>query len=58
LAEIKAAGKTIALLKELNVKIDYFRKSTHEWNIEQLKALKPLKKKKKHYLPLMIVFLC
>jgi len=50
LAEIKAAGKTIALLKELNVKIDYFRKSTHEWNIEQLKALKPLKKKKKPYL--------
>ena len=54
LTEIKAAGKTIAFLKELNIKIDYFRKSTHEWNIEQLKALKPLKKKekkKKPYLP-------
>lgn len=54
LAEIKAAGKTIALLKELNINIDYFRKSTHEWNIEQIKALKPPKKKlkkKRPYLP-------
>jgi len=54
LTEIKAAGKTNAFLKELNIKIDYFRKSTHEWNIEQLKALKPLKKKetkKKPYSP-------
>ena len=51
LTEIKAAGKTIVLLKELNIKIDYFRKSTHEWNIEQLKALKPLKKKEKKKKP-------
>ena len=54
LAEIKAAGKTIAILKELNIKIDYFRRSTHEWNIEQIKALKPPKrklKKKRPYLP-------
>lgn len=51
LTEIKAAGKTIAFLKELNIKIDYFRKSTHEWNIEQLKALKPLKKKEKKKKP-------
>ncbi|MFX1395087.1 MAG: helix-hairpin-helix domain-containing protein [Promethearchaeota archaeon] len=54
LSEIKAAGKTIAFLKEFNVKIDYFRKSKHKWNIEQLKTLKPLKKKlkeKKPYLP-------
>lgn len=54
LAEIKAAGKTIALLKELNVNIDYFRKSMHEWNIEQIKALNPPKKKlkkKRPYLP-------
>ena len=51
LAEIKAAGKTVILLKELNIKIDYFRKTAHEWNIQQLKALKPLKRKKKEKEP-------
>lgn len=45
LSEIKAAGKTVMLLKELNIKIDYFRNTSHEWNIQQLKTLKPPKKK-------------
>jgi predicted flap endonuclease-1-like 5' DNA nuclease len=44
--EIKKAGKSIKLLKELNIGIDYFRKSAHERNIEQLKTLEPPKKKK------------
>ncbi|MFX1259506.1 MAG: ribosomal protein L13e, partial [Promethearchaeota archaeon] len=54
LSEIKAAGKTVALLKELKIKIDYFRKSSHKFNIEQLKSLKPSKKKgkkRKPYIP-------
>jgi ribosomal protein L13E/predicted flap endonuclease-1-like 5' DNA nuclease len=51
LAEIESAGKTIAFLKELNIKIDYFRKSAHDWNIEQLKALKTPKKKEKKKKP-------
>ena len=54
LAEIKKAGKTVLILKELNINIDYFRKSVHEWNVQQLKNLKPSKKKKekkKTYLP-------
>ena len=46
LSEIKAAGKTIMLLKELNIKIDYFRNSAHNWNIQQLKTLRPPEKKK------------
>ena len=54
LAEIKKAGKTVLILKELNINIDYFRKSVHEWNVQQLKNLKISKKKKekeKTYLP-------
>ncbi len=54
LSEINAAGKSVSLLKELNIKIDYFRKSAHKSNIEQLKALKTLKKKgkkRKPYVP-------
>ncbi len=46
ISEIKKAGKSVQLLKELNIKIDYFRKSAHERNIEQLKTLEPPKKKK------------
>ncbi|MFX1258931.1 MAG: helix-hairpin-helix domain-containing protein [Promethearchaeota archaeon] len=54
LSEIKAAGKSVALLKELKIKIDYFRKSAHKTNIEELKSLKALKekgKKRKPYIP-------
>ncbi|MBN1216101.1 MAG: hypothetical protein JXA99_11760 [Candidatus Lokiarchaeota archaeon] len=43
-AEIKKAGKSIQLLKELNVKIDYNRKSAYEANINLLKGLKSEKK--------------
>ncbi len=52
LSEIKEAGKTPELLRALNVSIDYFRRSKHESNIEQLKKLKPVGKtvkKKKPY---------
>jgi len=52
LSEIKEAGKTPELLRALNIDVDYFRKSKHDLNIEQLKKLKPASKKvkkKKHY---------
>ena len=54
LAEIKMANKSVALLKELKVSIDYFRRTAHKENIEKLKTLKtPEKKgkKKKPYIP-------
>ncbi len=47
LSEIKEAGKTPELLRALNVSVDYFRRSKHESNIEQLKKLKPVGKKVK-----------
>lgn len=47
LSEIKEAGKTPELLRTLNVSVDYFRRSKHESNIEQLKKLKPVGKKVK-----------
>ncbi|MFX1273445.1 MAG: helix-hairpin-helix domain-containing protein [Promethearchaeota archaeon] len=45
LSEIKKAGKSIQLLKELGIKIDYFRKSTHDFNVKVLKTLKSIEKK-------------
>lgn len=47
LGEIKEAGKTIQLLKELGIYIDFNRKSIHSENVEQLKNLEPPKKKGK-----------
>ena len=47
LKEIKEAGKTPELLKKLNIKIDYFRKSAQPDNIEKIKSLKTPKVKKK-----------
>lgn len=47
LIEIKEAGKTIEVLKENRLKIDYFRKSSYNENVELLKKLKPLSTKKK-----------
>ena len=47
LAEIKEAKKSIDLLKRLNVKIDYFRKSKHDFNVADLKKLKEPEKKGK-----------
>ncbi len=52
LLEIKEAGKTVELLRELNINIDFFRKSKHKANIEALKKLKldsKTRKKKKPY---------
>jgi len=51
LGEIKEAGKTVELLRKLNVDIDYFRKSKHESNVEKLKKLKDTDKKAKKKKP-------
>ncbi|MFW9829726.1 MAG: helix-hairpin-helix domain-containing protein [Candidatus Thorarchaeota archaeon] len=47
LNEIGKAGKSIELLKDLNIKIDFFRKSIHPENIELLNVLEIPKKKGK-----------
>jgi len=48
LAEIKQAGKNVQILKKLKIKIDYFRKSVYESNVDLLKDLKaPVPKGKK-----------
>ena len=54
LEEIKKAGKTVESLKKLNIKIDYFRKSIHQSNVDQLKTLKPLDKKGKKREPFVL----
>lgn len=51
LSEIKEAGKTTELLRVLNINVDYFRRSKHELNVEQLKKLKPVSKKVKKKKP-------
>ena len=51
LSEIKEAGKTVGLLRESNVNVDFFRKSKHETNVEALKTLKPASKKKQQKKP-------
>jgi large subunit ribosomal protein L13e len=48
LGEIKAAGKTIQMIRTLGIKIDFLRKSVLQSNIELLKELKaPVRKEKK-----------
>ena len=48
LSEIEASGHSLEVIKNLNVKIDYFRNSSHENNIYLLKSIKiPASKKKK-----------
>ena len=47
LLEIKESGKSIEDLRENNLNIDYFRRSSHKENIEHLKNLKPSSKTKK-----------
>ncbi|MFX0104802.1 MAG: ribosomal protein L13e [Candidatus Hodarchaeota archaeon] len=47
LNEIKQAGKTPKLLEDLNISIDYFRKSVYIENIEKLKSIEIPKKKSK-----------
>ncbi|MBY8988186.1 MAG: hypothetical protein KGD61_07000 [Candidatus Lokiarchaeota archaeon] len=51
LSEINEAGKTVELLKDLKVNIDFFRKSKHEVNVDVLKKLKPVNKKTKKKKP-------
>jgi len=51
LGEIQEAGKTVELLRKLNVDIDYFRKSKHESNVEVLRKLKDIEKKGKKKKP-------
>jgi predicted flap endonuclease-1-like 5' DNA nuclease len=54
LSEIKASGKSFQELKNLNVPIDFLRKSTHNVNIETLKNIKITKstsKKRKPFEP-------
>ncbi len=54
LSEIKKSGKSVQELKDMNVPIDYSRKSTHEVNIEALKNIKITKttsKKRKPFQP-------
>ena len=51
LGEIQEAGKTVELLRKLNINIDYFRKSKHERNIEELRELQDLSKKVKKKKP-------
>jgi len=46
LKEIKSSGISINLLKKLNIKIDYFRKTIHPENIEKLNSIKEKKAKK------------
>ncbi|KKK87632.1 hypothetical protein LCGC14_2751290, partial [marine sediment metagenome] len=41
------AGKTVELLRTLKINIDYFRKSTNPKNVEKLKSIKDIDKKRK-----------
>ncbi len=51
LGEIHEAGKTVELLRKLNVDVDYFRRSKHESNIIELRKLKDTSKKVKKKKP-------
>jgi len=54
LKEIEDAGKTPELLRKLNIRIDYFRKSAQPENIEKLKSLKAPKLEKKKKKPFVL----
>ena len=47
LAEIKSAGYELQTFKKLNIKIDYYRRSIHEKNVDLLKSLEISKRKGK-----------
>lgn len=51
LAEIKESGKSVQSLNDMNIPIDYFRKSSHEFNIKTLKNLKIVEKRSKKKTP-------
>jgi len=40
LSEIEASGHSLEAIKKLNIKIDYFRKSSHDVNVNMLKSFK------------------
>lgn len=40
LSEIEASGHSLEVIKKLNVKIDYFRRSSHDINVKLLKSIK------------------
>ncbi|MHA1678795.1 MAG: ribosomal protein L13e [Promethearchaeota archaeon] len=50
LAEIKEAGLNVRTLKKMNIKIDFFRKSCHQHNIELLKKIE-IKEEKREKRP-------
>ncbi len=43
--EIRESGKTIQLVKQHGIKIDYFRTSIHEFNVKKLNKLEPIENK-------------
>ena len=51
LGEVKEAGKSVELLRKLNIDVDYFRKSKNATNIEELKKIKDIGKKVKRKKP-------
>ena len=51
LAEIKAAGHNIQTLKALGIKIDYLRRTIHDFNVKLLKEIKLPEIKKKEKAP-------
>jgi predicted flap endonuclease-1-like 5' DNA nuclease len=54
LEEIRQSGRDLTQLKEININIDYFRKSVYQENIEILKSLKiedKTKDKRKPFVP-------
>ena len=51
LNEIKEAGLSVQVLKDLSIKIDYYRRSANQMNVNTLKALEIPKKKGKKRKP-------
>jgi len=47
LTELKEAGKSLKDISELKISIDYFRKTTHQENVQKLQNLKSEKNKSK-----------
>ncbi|MFX1379543.1 MAG: helix-hairpin-helix domain-containing protein [Promethearchaeota archaeon] len=51
LNEIKQADVSINILRELNIKVDYFRKSAHQDNTDKLKSIELPKQERKRRQP-------
>lgn len=54
LPEIKKAEKSVSLLRELNIQVDFHRKSLYDTNVKLLKSLKPASKKRKKKEPFVL----